>query len=140
MAVERAHRAMPDLYFELVKAFPLTPIRDDAHLAGAQATIDAILARGDDVRAGGAEYLAVLADLVEAFEDEHYPTTPAPVPSLLRELMRSNGLTQAKLATEVGIVQSTISAILNGSRSPTTKQAEALGRRFNLDPGVFRPR
>jgi HTH-type transcriptional regulator/antitoxin HigA len=112
-------------------------IRDDAHLAEAQETIDRLLEENPDE--GIQEYLEVLSDLVEAYEEEHYPIPDASEADVLRELMRSNRLTQARLAKAVGISQSTISAVLSGTRSLTKQQVVKLARFFHVTPATFLP-
>jgi hypothetical protein len=67
MAVKTAGKALPDAYFAQVRKFPLTRIRDDAHLAEAHAVIDRLLEQCLDD--GKQKYLDVLTDLVEAYED-----------------------------------------------------------------------
>lgn len=119
-----------------MKRFPLTHIRDGKHLAAAQQMIDWLL---QEELAGGEEYLDVLTDLVEAYEDRHEPIPDASEADVLRELMRSNGLSQSSLSKKVGISQSTISAVLNGIRSLTKEQIIALGRFFHVSPGAFLP-
>jgi plasmid maintenance system antidote protein VapI len=54
--------------------------------------------------------------------------------------MSANRLSQPKLAKAVGIAQSTISAVLNGSRSLTKDQAITLARHFGVSPAAFLPR
>jgi HTH-type transcriptional regulator/antitoxin HigA len=138
MAVRTARRKLPDTYFELVKKFPLTHIRDRGHLTEALAVIDRLLARDRD--RGAQEYLDVLSDLVERYEDEHEPIPDASEEEVLRELIRSSGRSQTKLAREVGISQSTLSAVLNGDRGLTKEQVVTLARFFNISPEVFLPR
>ena len=58
---------------------------------------------------------------------------------MLRELMRGRGLSQPQLAKQVGIAQSTISAVLSGARSLTKEQVIALARFFNVSPAAFLP-
>jgi HTH-type transcriptional regulator/antitoxin HigA len=137
MAVKTIPRTLPDTYFELVKRFPLTRIRDDHHLDAAQEVIDRLLEEEPDE--GAREYLDVLTDLVEAYEDEHVPIPDASEAAVLHELLRSNGLSQAKLGKAVGISQSTISAVLNGTRSLTKDQVIALARFFRVAPAAFLP-
>ena len=43
MATRAAGRKTQDAYFELVKEFPLVPIRNDAHLACAEAVMHRLL-------------------------------------------------------------------------------------------------
>ena len=137
MAGKIAARMLPDTYFALVKRFPLTHIRDDDHLEAAQEVIDRLLE--EDLDEGAREYLDALTDLVETYEDEHVPIPDASEADVLRELMRSNGLSQAKLAKAVGISQSTISAVLNGTRSLTKEQVVTLARFFHVSPAAFLP-
>jgi HTH-type transcriptional regulator/antitoxin HigA len=53
--------------------------------------------------------------------------------------LRSSGLTQPQLAKKVGIAQSTISAVLTGSRSLTKDQIVALSKFFHVAPAAFLP-
>src|SRR5438132_883538 len=121
MTVKNQIRTLPDTYFALVKQVPLVHIRDDNHLGAAQEMIDRLLQQ--DLDEGAQAYLDVLTDLVEAYEDQHHPIPDASEADVLRELMRGNGFSQARLAKAAGISQATISAVLNGSRSLTRGQA-----------------
>jgi HTH-type transcriptional regulator / antitoxin HigA len=130
-------RRVSDSYLELVKRFPLIHIRDDAHLDEALEVLDGLLARdGDD---GVQEYLAVLTDLVRAYEDEHVAIPDASEADVLRELMRSHGLSQAELARSSRIAQSTLSAVLTGARSLTKGQIIKLAGFFGIAPAAFLP-
>jgi HTH-type transcriptional regulator/antitoxin HigA len=137
MAVKAADRTPTDAYFKLVRQFPLTHIRDEDHLDAAQEMIDRLLAM--DLDSWAQEYLAVLTDLVEAYENDHHPIPDASEADVLRELMRSNGLSQPRLAKEVGIAQSTLSAVLNGTRSLTKAQVVTLAKFFHVSPAAFLP-
>jgi HTH-type transcriptional regulator / antitoxin HigA len=130
-------RRVSDKYFELVKSFPLVPIRDDTHLKEAQEVIDRLLRKRLD--SGGEAYLEVLTDLVEAYEDEHHEIEDASEASVLRLMMESNDLTQAELARRVGISASTISAVLGGARSLTRQQVVTMAAFFRVSPSVFLP-
>jgi HTH-type transcriptional regulator/antitoxin HigA len=137
MGTKAANEALPDTYFALVKRFPLTHIRDDDHLDAAQALIDELLQ--EELDRGSEEYLNVLTDLVEAYENEHVPIRDASEADVLRELMGANRLSQQKLAKAAGIAQSTISAVLNGSRSLTKEQVVRLAAHFGVAPAAFLP-
>ena len=132
-----AARRVTDSYWELVKRFPLIHIRDDDHLDEALAVLTSLLEQERD--AGAQEYLDVLTDLVGAYEDEHVTIPNVSEVDVLRELMRSNGLSQMELARRVGISQSTISAILSGARSLTKDQVVKLARFFGISPAAFLP-
>jgi HTH-type transcriptional regulator/antitoxin HigA len=135
MTVKHPSRALPESYFELVRLFPLTHLRDDDHLEEAQEMIDQLLKREEDE--GVQEYLNVLTDLVEAYEDEHYPIPSASTADMLRELMRGHDLTEAKLAQKTGVAESTLSAVLRGSGSLTRNQACTLATFFCISPNAF---
>jgi HTH-type transcriptional regulator/antitoxin HigA len=137
MAVQTATPTLTDTYFELVKQFPLTRIRNDDHLDAAQETINRLLETNLDT--GAQEYLDVLTDLVETYEDTHHPIPDASEADVLRELMRSNGFSQPRLAKEVKMAQSTISAVLNGTRSLTKDQVVTLAKFFHVSPAAFLP-
>ena len=137
MAVKTAKRSLPDAYFDLVRQFPLIHIRDSAHLASAETMLRRLLEK--ELDEGEQEYLDVLTDLIEKYEADHEPIPDASEADVLRLLMESNGLSQMALARKVGISQSTISAVLHGTRSLTKDQVITLARFFNVGPGAFLP-
>jgi HTH-type transcriptional regulator/antitoxin HigA len=137
MARKAGTKTLPETYFTLVRQFPLTHIRDDDHLDAAQTMIDQLLK--EELDEGAEAYLDALTDLVETYEDKHVLIPDASEADVLRELMASNRLSQTKLAKAVGISQSTISAVLNGTRSLTKEQVVKLGEFFHVSPAAFQP-
>ena len=103
----------------------------------AEAVIHRLLEQNLDE--GAQDYLDVLTDLVERYEDDHVKIPDASEADVLRMLMESNGLTQSQLSKEVGIAQSTISSVLNGTRSLTKGQVIALADHFGISPSAFLP-
>lgn len=138
MTVKAATPRVPDTYWKLVRRFPLIHIRDEAHLDEALAVLGGLLRQDRDE--GAQDYLDVLTDLVAAYEDEHVAMADVSEADVLRELMRSNGLSQMELAKAVEIAQSTISAVLTGARSFTKGQIVKLAGFFGLPPAAFLPR
>ncbi len=130
-------RTLPKTYFDLVEQFPLAHLCDDAHLDQAIQMIDRLLEK--DLDKGAQTYLDVLTDLVEAYEEEHVHIPDASEADVLRELMRGRELSQQKLAKATAIAQSTISAVLNGTRSLTKEQVVILARYFAVSPEAFLP-
>jgi HTH-type transcriptional regulator/antitoxin HigA len=137
MPVKVADQSQNRSYFELIRAFPLTHIKSASHLARAQMVIDQLLRQ--ELDDGSQDYLDVLTDLVEIYEAEHIPIADASEADVLRELMRTNGLTQSQLAERVQISQSTISAVLTGARSLTRDHVVKLARYFRVSPAAFLP-
>lgn len=135
MAVKKTTKTLPDSYFDLVKQFPLIHIRDGDHLGVALETIERLLEMNLDD--GEQEYVDALTDLIEIYEDQHEPIPDASESDVLRELIRASGLSQLRLAKKVGVSQSTISAVLNGTRSLTKDQVVVLAKYFHISPGAF---
>jgi len=138
MAVKPTARRVPDTYLKLVKRFPLIHIRDENHLDEALDVLNELLRQDRDD--GTQEYLEVLTDLVAAYEDQYVPIPDVTEVDVLRELMRSNRLSQMELAKAVGIAQSTVSAVLTGARSLTKGQILKLAKFFGIAPAAFLPR
>jgi HTH-type transcriptional regulator/antitoxin HigA len=128
--------AAGDRYLELVRQFPLRPIRSDEELARAIAVIDSLVDR-DELGQDEEDYLDVLGDITEKYEAEHHPMPPVSDADMLRYLIEARGTTQAKVAEETGIAESTISAILAGKRGLNRRHIEVLARYFKVKPGVF---
>jgi len=121
---------------ELVREFPLRPLRSDADLDAAVAVVDGLIDR-DELSPAEQDYLEVLSDLVEAYETKNIPIDPVGDADLLRFLIEDRGETQAQAAAGAGISVSTISEILSGKRKLNRKQIEKLARYFHVEPGVF---
>jgi HTH-type transcriptional regulator / antitoxin HigA len=138
MAIKANANRVPDTYLKLVKRFPLIHLRDESHLVEAVELLNELLRQARDE--GTEEYLAVLTDLVAAYEDEHVPISDVSEADVLRELLRSSSLSQMGLAKAVGISQSTISAVLTGTRSLTKGQILKLAKFFGIAPAAFLPR
>jgi HTH-type transcriptional regulator / antitoxin HigA len=103
----------------------------------AQKMIDQLLQQNLDD--GAQDYLDVLTDLVETYEDQHVPISDASEADVLRELIRTNNLTQSQLAKQVGIAQSILSAVLNGERSLPRDHIVKLVMLFHVSPAAFLP-
>jgi HTH-type transcriptional regulator/antitoxin HigA len=130
--------SMPDSYFERIRNFPLTSIRDDKHLALAAKVMDGLLQ--DDLDEGGEAYLDALSDLVLQYESKKIVIPDAAPKDVLRELLRASGLSQQQLADAVGITQSTISAVLRGDRRLNVDHINRLAKYFNVSHAAFLPR
>ncbi len=126
-----------DRTIALIRECPLRPIRSEAELSRAIAAVD----RLTDVESPGDEeqdYLAVLANLIADYEDEHEDDDVSPAEDMLRHLIDSRGVTQAEVGMRgSGLSDATISHILVGHRPPSRKAIAALASYFKVDPAVF---
>jgi HTH-type transcriptional regulator / antitoxin HigA len=125
-----------DVYLELVRSFPLRPIRSERDLQRAITVINSLIDR-KALSSDEEDYLDVLGDLVEKYETEHHPMPPVSDADMLRHLIEARDTTQAEVAAEAGIAESTISEILAGKRGMNRRHIEALARHFKVKPAVF---
>lgn len=124
-----------DRYLELIRQFPLRPLRSDADLDAAVAVIDTLIDQ-DELSAPEQDYLDVLSDLVEAYEDEAVPIKPVSDADILRFLIDVKGVTQVEAAKQAGIAESTISEVLAGKRKLNRTQIGKLARYFHVGSGA----
>ena len=135
-ALASVYGKQQDRYLELVRGFPLRPIRSEKELDEAIQVVDALVTQKRLSRAED-DYLDVLSDLIEAYEDKHHPIGDVSDADMLRSLMENRDLTQAALAKQVGIAESTISEVLSGKRKLTRAQIGKLAKFFHVEPGAF---
>ncbi len=134
--VVKAAVVLPEGYRKLVFQFALRPIQSDADLDRAIAVVDTLLDR-DDLDAGEQDYLDVLGDLIERYEDRTDPPRDVSDAGLLRFLVEQRAVKQVELARATGIAESTISAVLTGKRTLNRPQIGKLASYFHVSPGVF---
>lgn len=131
-------RPVGDRYFELVRAFPLRPIRSDAELDQAIGVLNGLIDRGPSKRtADENDYMDVLGDLVEAYETATMPEPHITPESMLRGLMEDRGVKPAEFCEATGIGRSTLSEITTGKRPMTREHIEKAAAFFGVKPSVF---
>jgi HTH-type transcriptional regulator/antitoxin HigA len=134
--IEKVYGKIEDRYLDLVRRFPLRPLRAGRDLDAAIAMIDSLIDL-PKLTVPERDYLDVLSDLVEAYEAEKVPMRPVGDSDLLRFLIEQKGVTQIEVATGAGIAGSTISEVLAGKRKLNRGQIAKLARYFHVEPGVF---
>lgn len=125
-------------YLELVRQFPLRPLRSRSDLRTATAILDRLFGL-PNVDPGESDYVQALALIVASFEESRdcAESSGASGLDVLRHLVEENGISQGELANLLGIGPSAISMILSGDRPITADHARKLARRFKLSPGAF---
>src|SRR5438309_9193665 len=86
-------------YLELVQYVPLRPIRSESDLDEAINMVDYLIDR-EKLNADEKDYLDVLADLIEKYEDEHIVFERQPESAMLRHLIEAKCVTQAQVAKD----------------------------------------
>ena len=127
-----------DRYLELISTFPLKPIRSEAALKRATKVINELAVRGEDALSRDENaYLEVLSDLVEKYEEEHYPIQESTPAQMLEFLIEQHEVSQRTVAEADGIPISTISELISEKRAFTRNHVERLAGYFNVSPAVF---
>jgi HTH-type transcriptional regulator/antitoxin HigA len=124
---------------ELVRLFPLRPIRSHAELDRANEVAGQLAERGEEnLSTDEADYLDVLGDLIEKYEDTHLPMPEHTAPAVeLRAYMDARGLSQAEVARAAAVSSSTVSEFLSGKRPLGKRPASRLAAFFGVPIGVF---
>ncbi len=101
--------------------------------------VDHLITKGireDDLSPEESILLDLLASLIGAYEDEHYPIADAPPHHMLKFLMDENGLRQADLLPVFGS-SGIASEVVNGKRSISKAQAKKLAAFFKVSTDLF---
>jgi HTH-type transcriptional regulator/antitoxin HigA len=136
MKTKRKADVRHDLYLNLVQRVPLRPIRSEDELDRAIAMVNELIDR-DDLVVEERDYLDVLSDLIERYESETHPIEPVSDAEMLLHLIEAKGVTQAVVARETGIAESTVSEVLAGRRTLTRSHIGKLSAYFHVGPTAF---
>ena len=107
------------------------PIRTEADYDLALSEIAAYFEREPEPGSAEADRFDVLAALIKAYEDEHWPIGAAHPLAAIRYVMEMRGYTQADLARVLGS-RSRASEVLNRKRHLTREMAWALNRKWGI--------
>lgn len=80
--------------------------------------------------------LDMLSELVEEYEDIHYPIETPKLMDVLKLRMNEMGLTQKKLSEMLNVSQSRVSEYLTGRSEPTLKIAREMSLKLNIDSSI----
>ena len=124
-------------YLDLVRSFPLVPVRNRSDLARAIEVMKKLASRRSSLTSGESDYLAVLGDLIAQYETRLPQLANKMTPQeALKYLMEVNGLVQSDLVQFVGH-KSNLSAFLNGHRGLSKRAACRLAEYFRVSPDLF---
>ncbi|AGA28213.1 helix-turn-helix domain-containing protein [Singulisphaera acidiphila] len=123
-------------YLELIRRFPLRPLRSEPELDEAIEIVNGLIDR-DKLASDEEDYLDVLGDLIRKYETEHHPMPPVSDTDMLRFLIESRQVTLSKVAEETRVAVSTISEVLAGKRTLNRRHIEAFAKYFHVETSVF---
>lgn len=132
-------RTVRDDYMELIREFPLRPIRHAREYQTAAAVLDRLAVRPEGtLTAGEQDYLETLTLLVADYDDRHFQLKTARRTPLqnLKYLMAEAGMRTADLGDLLGN-RPLASLILNGHRQLSKTHIRILTDYFKVEPGLF---
>lgn len=135
----RVKRREPtESYWALCRRFPLRPITSATELDQATAVIDELVDRGfDNLDPGETDYLDVLSELSEVYDEELHPLEPVSDGEMLEFLCDQHQATRIAVAEATGIATTTLSAVVQGKKEFTRDQIRRLCEFFHTTPEVF---
>lgn len=127
-----------DRYLELVRQFPLRPIRTKRDYSAAVKVMEKLAIQGEEsLNKDELDYLDVLTDLVETYDSEHFPESKDGTPlDRLKGLLEESGLSTADLGRLIGN-SGLASQIMLGRRQLSKTHIRILSRHFKLDADYF---
>ena len=93
---------------------------------------------GDDVPADDPNMLEMdlLCDMVEEYEDIHYPISKPELADVIKLRMYEHNLTQNAVAQLLGICASRLSELMHGKIEPSYRLSRELCTKLNISPAV----
>lgn len=134
---EQGAIAIPETYRELVALHAPRPIRDAIDFKNTQAVLDSLSGR-TDLNEDQADYLDLLTQIVESYEEENTKDLPnIHGIELLKHLMEMHNMVGDDLAAILKVDRSTAYKILRKTRKLTIEQIRALAKHFCLSSEAF---
>lgn len=80
--------------------------------------------------------LDMLIDLIEEYEDIHYPIGKPSLVDIIKLRMYEMGLSQKAIAALLGISEPRMSEIMHGKTEPSLSLARKMSQKLNIDANV----
>jgi HTH-type transcriptional regulator/antitoxin HigA len=123
-------------YGDLLMATLPQVIETEEELLRVESIIDKLLSKGENLSTEEEKLLDLLSNLVEEYEDEHYPMPDVPPHEVLKFLMQENDYKQKDIVHIFGSSGIT-SEVVNGKRSISKAQAKKLAEFFRVSVELF---
>ena len=128
---------VPKTYAGLMGLHLLRPIRDQVDADNAAEMMDQLA--GHSLNAEQADYLDLLSDLSEKWENTQFPLSRATGAELLRLVLTERKEGGADLAKLLGIDASLAYRLLRGERQLTVTQIRKVASTYGIDPVALLP-
>ena len=130
--------SVSEKYLDLIRWFPLRPIKSETELDKATAVMRELV---DAARLTAAEsdYLIILGNLIEEYENSQHPIEDLLPHVMLAESMAAKGVNQTEVSKGTGIPMSTISELLAQKREFNVQHIKKLAAYFGVGVSAFFP-
>lgn len=81
--------------------------------------------------------LAIVSDIVEAYEKLHFPIAKPTIGELISLSIEEKGMTQKQLAEKLGVSPSRVSDYVSGRAEPTLRIARAICLILDITPAAM---
>lgn len=109
-----------------------------AYRAALERIDELLLVVNDNTPVNDKNYLELdmISDMVEEYEDIHYPIGKPALIDIIRLRLYEMGITQSKLAEMLGLSNARVCEIMNGKSEPSLKIGREISRQLNIDPAI----
>jgi HTH-type transcriptional regulator/antitoxin HigA len=126
-----------DSYLDLVKKFPIRPIKTRDELKQAIRVLDELLGRGTPLNEQEQGYFESLGNEIRNYEKDLIQMPKVSGLDVLEHLIEAKDVTLSEVARETGIAVSTLSQILANKRALNLTHIKVLAPYFGVSPEVF---
>jgi HTH-type transcriptional regulator / antitoxin HigA len=134
--IKHKSKPMPAIYAELVALFPLRPLHDKVDYDNALEVAEALVG-SIDLSEDQADYLDVLADIIQKYESSHYAVGGRDTSlNVLKRMLREQGLSGSDLGRILGN-RPLGGAILRGERNLSKAHIRILAEHFKVSTDLF---
>ena len=134
--VEMSKTFNPEKYGALLMSALPQVIESEVELDRAEEIINRLLSKGENLSPEEEKLLDLVSDLLEKYEDEHYPFPEVAPNEILKFLMAENDYKQSDLLHVFGS-SGIASEVVNGKRSISKAQAKKLAEFFKVSVELF---
>ena len=99
--------------------------------------VESLINNFEEANAPEAIELALMSDIVEAYEKKHFPIGKPTVSELIELSLQEKNMSQKQLASEIGVSPSRINDYVAGRSEPTLKIARLLCRVLDITPAAM---
>lgn len=129
-----------DDYFDLVRRFPLRPIRNRDQYDQAGEIHYQLVSKADDrdLSDGERDYSDALGRFIRDYDEVHFSLGPKMTPlEALQYIMSETGMKPVDLGRLLGSGSGQASLILNGKRELSKANIRRLAEHFHVSPALF---